>query len=126
MAPTQGVLANSDFPLYAIQALGNTHFLVAGGGGQAKTGVPNAIVCCLIKKYLLMMLRYTTSGCILSSTSKKEPCALSSMQTLLSKLYRKLLSIVHSTELQIKHHSLIYFTKFCLCDRVSFCAQCFA
>ena len=44
MAPTQGVLAQADFPLYAVQALGSTHFLVAGGGGQAKTGVPNAIV----------------------------------------------------------------------------------
>ena len=44
MAPKQGVLAQADFPLYVVQALGSTHFLVAGGGGQAKTGVPNAIV----------------------------------------------------------------------------------
>ena len=44
MAPTREPLAQSDFPLYAVQALGSNHFLVAGGGGQAKTGVPNAIV----------------------------------------------------------------------------------
>ncbi|KAK7099887.1 guanine nucleotide-exchange factor SEC12-like [Littorina saxatilis] len=43
MAPARDVLAQSDFPLYAVQALGSTHFLVAGGGGQAKTGVPNVI-----------------------------------------------------------------------------------
>ncbi|XP_076462540.1 guanine nucleotide-exchange factor SEC12-like [Babylonia areolata] len=43
MAPTREPLAQSDFPLYTVQALGSTHFLVAGGGGQAKTGVPNAI-----------------------------------------------------------------------------------
>ena len=45
MAPVKGsLLANTDFPLYAVRALGDRHFLVAGGGGQAKTGVPNAIV----------------------------------------------------------------------------------
>ncbi|XP_041358183.1 prolactin regulatory element-binding protein-like [Gigantopelta aegis] len=44
MAPAKGrLLANTDFPLYAVRALGDRHFLVAGGGGQAKTGVPNAI-----------------------------------------------------------------------------------
>ena len=32
------------FPLYTIAALGGGDFYVAGGGGQAKTGVPNAIV----------------------------------------------------------------------------------
>lgn len=44
MAPVKGFLARSDFPLYAVRALDCSHFLVAGGGGQAKTGVPNAIV----------------------------------------------------------------------------------
>ncbi|XP_025109805.1 prolactin regulatory element-binding protein-like isoform X1 [Pomacea canaliculata] len=43
MAPVKGFLARSDFPLYAVRALDCSHFLVAGGGGQAKTGVPNAI-----------------------------------------------------------------------------------
>ncbi|KAL8572247.1 hypothetical protein ACOMHN_022484 [Nucella lapillus] len=43
MAPTREPLAQTDFPLYTVQALGNTHFLVAGGGGQAKTGVRNTI-----------------------------------------------------------------------------------
>ncbi|KAL3870130.1 hypothetical protein ACJMK2_042741 [Sinanodonta woodiana] len=44
MAPGKGLLiARSDFPMYLIKALDERHFLVAGGGGQAKTGVANAI-----------------------------------------------------------------------------------
>ena len=39
-------LAATDFPLYAFRMVGDRHFLVAGGGGAAKTGVPNAMVCC--------------------------------------------------------------------------------
>lgn len=34
----------SGFPLYTIGTLGGGEFYVAGGGGQAKTGVPNALV----------------------------------------------------------------------------------
>jgi hypothetical protein len=34
----------SSFPLYTIANLGKNEFYIAGGGGQAKTGVPNAIV----------------------------------------------------------------------------------
>ena len=45
MATKNGLLAQSAFPLYAVQALGSSHFIVAGGGGQAKTGIPNAVVC---------------------------------------------------------------------------------
>ena len=46
MAPQRGVtVATTDFPLYTIQPVGDSHLLVAGGGGQAKTGVPNAVVC---------------------------------------------------------------------------------
>ena len=37
-------IANSDFPLYSVRMVGNKHFLVAGGGGQAKTGISNAFV----------------------------------------------------------------------------------
>ena len=45
MAPVKGdLLARSDFPMYLVSSLGERHFLVAGGGGQAKTGVANAIV----------------------------------------------------------------------------------
>ena len=45
MAPPKGVLlAHTDFPLYVIQSLDDKHFIVGGGGGQAKTGIPNAIV----------------------------------------------------------------------------------
>ncbi|XP_046566705.1 prolactin regulatory element-binding protein-like [Haliotis rubra] len=44
MAPQKGtLLSTTDFPLYAVRSLGDRHFLVAGGGGQAKTGVPNAV-----------------------------------------------------------------------------------
>ena len=45
MAPEKGkLIAKSDFPMYIVKSLGERHFLVAGGGGQAKTGVSNAIV----------------------------------------------------------------------------------
>ncbi|KAK6165624.1 hypothetical protein SNE40_022517 [Patella caerulea] len=44
MAAAKGcLLANTDFPVYCVRSLGDSHFLIAGGGGQAKTGVPNAI-----------------------------------------------------------------------------------
>ena len=47
MAPVKGdLLARSDFPIYLVNSLGERHFLVAGGGGSAKTGVANAIVSC--------------------------------------------------------------------------------
>lgn len=37
------VLARFDFPLYTLQFIDDKHFLVAGGGGGAKTGIPNAV-----------------------------------------------------------------------------------
>ncbi|BFY99261.1 hypothetical protein BsWGS_02301 [Bradybaena similaris] len=44
MAPSKSVLlAHTDFPLYTVRSLDERHFLVAGGGGQAKTGIANAI-----------------------------------------------------------------------------------
>ena len=44
MAPSMGdVLARFDFPLYTLQFIDDKHFLVAGGGGGAKTGIPNAV-----------------------------------------------------------------------------------
>ena len=33
----------TDFPLYSVQCFGGQHFIAAGGGGAAKTGIPNAI-----------------------------------------------------------------------------------
>ena len=52
MAPQRGVtVAATDFPLYTIHTVGDSHLIVAGGGGQAKTGVPNAVVC-FVFKYL--------------------------------------------------------------------------
>lgn len=36
-------LETTNFPLYAVSVLDKDHFLIAGGGGAAKTGVPNAL-----------------------------------------------------------------------------------
>lgn len=36
-------LARVNFPLYIVKALTERHILVAGGGGEAKTGVVNSI-----------------------------------------------------------------------------------
>ena len=51
MAPERGTaIAKSDFPMYIVNVLDERHFLVAGGGGQSKTGVSNALVrVCYIK-----------------------------------------------------------------------------
>ncbi|KAK2174544.1 hypothetical protein NP493_791g00016 [Ridgeia piscesae] len=43
MAQKGVTVANSAFPLYAIHMIGDQHVMIAGGGGQAKTGVGNAI-----------------------------------------------------------------------------------
>ncbi|XP_060608572.1 prolactin regulatory element-binding protein-like [Ruditapes philippinarum] len=51
MAPEKGkLIVKSDFPMYIVKSLGERHFLVAGGGGQAKTGVSNAIEIYEIKQ----------------------------------------------------------------------------
>jgi len=53
MAPERGsAIAKSNFPMYTVKALDGQHFLVAGGGGQAKTGVSNAIVINSFKNLL--------------------------------------------------------------------------
>ncbi|XP_046851204.1 prolactin regulatory element-binding protein-like isoform X2 [Xenia sp. Carnegie-2017] len=36
-------LVKTNFPLYTVNVLDTNHFIVAGGGGSAKTGVPNAL-----------------------------------------------------------------------------------
>ena len=41
-------LETTNFPLYAVNVLDREHFLIAGGGGAAKTGVPNALVCSVV------------------------------------------------------------------------------
>ena len=50
MAPQvrPSILLRADFPIYAIKALDSSRFLIAGGGGQSKTGVPNAFVIFII------------------------------------------------------------------------------
>ena len=37
-------LLSTDFPIYSIGCISEDVFYVAGGGGKAKTGIPNAIV----------------------------------------------------------------------------------
>jgi len=37
-------LDTTNFPLYAVDSLDGNHFFVAGGGGSARTGVPNCLV----------------------------------------------------------------------------------
>ncbi|XP_029649749.1 prolactin regulatory element-binding protein [Octopus sinensis] len=43
------LLARTEFPIYTIRALDENHFLVAGGGGSSKTGVPNAFEIYAVK-----------------------------------------------------------------------------
>ena len=38
-------LDQTSFPLYGIQSIDKELFVAGGGGGAAKTGVKNAIVC---------------------------------------------------------------------------------
>lgn len=42
-----GLLARVNFPLYSVEMLTSRHVLVAGGGGQARTGVANGFVSIL-------------------------------------------------------------------------------
>lgn len=37
--------AKINFPVYGVEMLTDRHFVVAGGGGAAKTGVFNGFVC---------------------------------------------------------------------------------
>lgn len=37
-------LFDTDFPIYTITPFGKCRVVVTGGGGSAKTGVPNALV----------------------------------------------------------------------------------
>ena len=50
-------LETTNFPLYAVNVLDKDHFLIAGGGGAAKTGVPNALVC-IFALYLFTLIFY--------------------------------------------------------------------
>ena len=51
-------LFTADFPPYTIFALREGEFYIAGGGGIAKTGVPNALVSEISVKQLLLRYRY--------------------------------------------------------------------
>ncbi len=41
---TSQELFTCDFPVYTVHSLSDGEFYVAGGGGEARTGVPNALV----------------------------------------------------------------------------------
>ena len=47
MANSKTVLA-CNYPLYSVVKVGNEEVVVTGGGGKAKTGVPNGIVRLLL------------------------------------------------------------------------------
>ena len=50
-------LQKTNFPLYTVDVLDKDHFVIAGGGGSAKTGVPNALVSLdIICKYINILL----------------------------------------------------------------------
>ena len=38
------LIDTTNFPIYAVNVLSENHFMVAGGGGASKTGIPNAFV----------------------------------------------------------------------------------
>ena len=40
------ITATCTYPAYCIKWIGEKHFLVGGGGGSSKTGVPNKFVSC--------------------------------------------------------------------------------
>ena len=44
MAKQGSTVCTTNFPLYGVTFVDHSHFLVAGGGGSSKTGIPNAIV----------------------------------------------------------------------------------
>ena len=62
-------LETTNFPLYAVNVLDREHFSIAGGGGAAKTGVPNALVG--IALFLLFLSKYFIFivWCIVSVTT---------------------------------------------------------
>ena len=47
MAQKGTSVLRTPYPLYAINCIDDKHFVVAGGGGKAKTGITNSIVCIL-------------------------------------------------------------------------------
>lgn len=53
-------LDQTSFPLYGIQSIDKELFVAAGGGGAAKTGVKNAIVCKInfIEHQMLLLYFY--------------------------------------------------------------------
>ncbi|XP_074642612.1 guanine nucleotide-exchange factor SEC12-like [Tubulanus polymorphus] len=78
MASKKGsvTIQSVDFPPYVIQMLPDRHFLVAGGGGQAKCGIPNIIEVFELKKdedadtcYASSVCRHTTTDAIMNGAT---------------------------------------------------------
>ena len=41
---SSSLIDTTNFPIYAVNVLSENHFMVGGGGGASKTGIPNAFV----------------------------------------------------------------------------------
>ena len=48
----------TDFPIYTIVPFGKRRVVITGGGGSAKTGVPNALVSTLYSNILVHVYKY--------------------------------------------------------------------
>uniref|UniRef100_A0AC35UFL2 WD_REPEATS_REGION domain-containing protein n=1 Tax=Rhabditophanes sp. KR3021 TaxID=114890 RepID=A0AC35UFL2_9BILA len=65
------VIGSSPFPLYCVKVMGSRHFVVGGGGGAAKTGVPNYIEMFLITYNNFCKLRRSQDDIELTLQAKK-------------------------------------------------------
>ena len=75
MAQKGVTVANSAFPLYAIHMIGDQHVMIAGGGGQAKTGVGNAIVSSIMSLAVVFWAGTATTGhCTTALCTKHHTC----------------------------------------------------
>ena len=52
----------TDFPIYTISPFDKRRVVVTGGGGSAKTGVPNALVSMLYSNLLVRMYNCRLPG----------------------------------------------------------------
>ena len=57
-----------DFPVYSVSSLREGEFYLAGGGGRAKTGVPNALVS---QGYILCIDKFTCNVFVVFSRTCK-------------------------------------------------------
>uniref|UniRef100_A0A0K0EIQ1 Sulfatase domain-containing protein n=1 Tax=Strongyloides stercoralis TaxID=6248 RepID=A0A0K0EIQ1_STRER len=70
--PPPPIIAKSSGPVYAIKTIGSRHFIIGGGGGAAKTGVPNEIE--------LFLMSYN-NFCKLGRSDRKNDCLMVAKKT---------------------------------------------